>query len=242
MKRFLLLTIFLFIYSTSGFDGFAQQGVSVYPQFDSPLQISKVSAKWGVFEISEGQQVPRLEVNYTQQNVSSKTIRAYAVSLVEGDFNKPDAVFYGSLAIPTKSSQFISPNQSKFESIDQISTEVRQNNVKIAIAFVEFTDGSTWGLGTSDYAPMLAGFRAGAKASLEYLQAVERNNGVNAVIKSLDVLANITPPIEQSQKWKSHFKTGTRLVSRRIKEAYEKEGVKAVEAELENSIFLSIDK
>ncbi len=237
MKHSSLLAIFLFIFLTSVFEASAQQEVSVYPQHDSPLQISKVSAKWGVFEISQGQQVPRLEVNYALQNVSSKTIRAYSISLVEGDFSKPDAVFYGGLAIPTKSNQFIFPNQSKTESIVEVSTNVRQNNVKIAVAFVEFSDGSTWGSGAAHYAPMLAGFRAGVKAAYEYLQTVERNNGIDAVVKGLDELANLSPPKEQSEKRGSNFtfRTGAKAVGRKIKEVYEKEGLKAVETELQNN-------
>jgi hypothetical protein len=237
MKHFSLVAIFLFIFLTSVFEASAQQEVSAYPQSDSPLQISKVSAKRGVFEISEGQQVPRLEVNYTLQNVSSKTIRAYSISLVEGDFSKPDAVFYGGLAIPAKSSQFISPNQLKAGSIVEASTNVRQNNVKIAVAFVEFSDGSTWGSGVAHYAPMLAGVRAGAKAAYEYLQTVERNDGIDAVIKALDELANLPPPKEQSEKQGSNFtfRTGAKAVGQRIKEVYEKEGIKAVESELQNN-------
>ncbi len=241
MKHYFVLTIFSFIFLTSAFAAFAQQEVSVYPQPDSPLQISKVSAKWEVFEISEGQQVPKLEVNYTLQNIDSKTIRSYAISLFEGDISKPDAVLHGGLALPGKSSQFISPKQSKFESIVEAGTDVRQNNVKIAIAFVEFADGSTWGSGTPHYAPMLAEYRAGVEAAYEYLQTVGRNDGVNAVITALDELENLTLLKEQSEKrrWKFQFKVGVKAVSRRIKEVYEKEALKAVEAALKNNTLFN---
>ena len=107
---------------------------------------------------------------------------------------------------------------------------------------MEFTDGSTWGLDASGSAQMLAGFRAGALAAFEYLKTIKKNTGTESIINSLDELSNITPPKEQRDKWKSHFKTGTRFVGRKIKEAYEKEGVKAVEDELENNIFSQPDK
>jgi hypothetical protein len=174
MKHFWLLAIFLLIFLNSFFEAFGQQNVSVYRQPDSPLQISKVSAKWGVEKLSEGDELPSLIVNYSLQNESGKAIRAYTISLIEGEYTKSNAGI-SDLGIVTKSSQLLSPNQSRIATFHQISTDVPQGNVKIAVDFVEFTDGSTWGLDASDSADMVAGFRAGAEAAQEYLQTVERN-------------------------------------------------------------------
>jgi hypothetical protein len=238
MRDSLPFTIIFFVFLTSVFEAFAQQEVSVYPQPDSPLQISKISAKWGVEEVGEGRKIPSLLVNYSLQNVSSKAIRAYAISVIEGDFGKPEDAF-PDLAIPTGCRQFLSPTQSRIATFHNISTIAPQGSVKMAVDFVEFTDGSTWGKGASYYAPLLTAFRNGVMAAYEYLQTVERNNGVDAVIKTLDELPSLTAPKEAD---KFYFRTGAKAVGRRIKARYEKEGLKAITDELANNSLYNCKK
>lgn len=231
MRRFSLLTLFLFVLLAFVIEASAQKEATVYPQPDSPLQISITSAKWGVEEVDKGRKIPSFLVNYSLQNVSNKEIRVYAISVIEGDFRKPENVF-PDLAIPTGKSQFLSPNQSKIATFHYISTNAPQGSAKMAVDFVEFTDGSTWGQEASYYAPLLAAFRSGVKAAYEYLRTVERNNGVDAVLKAIDELPNLTAPKEAD---KFYFRTGAKLVSRRIKARYEKEGLQAVTNELTNN-------
>lgn len=211
--------------------------VTVYPQPDSPLQLSNVVSKWRVSTTDKNEKWNMLTVEFTCQNVSDKSIRAYTIRQFYGEFNNNNGIT--SFSYPATSTLF-KPYQINLEDIGEGGFQKIPDNIKIAVDFVEFADGSTWGQDVSKSAERLAGLRAGAEASLEYLNNINRLNGIEAVIKTLDEI-KVAPPETQSSIWQNGFTHGIKIISIRIKQIYEKGGNKAVETELQKPFdtFLS---
>lgn len=230
MKQIVFLTI---IFALLAINVFAQTEVSIYPQSDSPLQLSNIVPKWRKSIDNIGQEWNMLSVEFISQNVSDKTIRAYAIRQFSGDFDKDLGLVQFSFTL--KNSGLRQPNQFINEAVGEEGFSKSPSIIKIAVDFVEFTDGSTWGNDLSNSAQQLAGVKAGVKVFVEYLNEIKKQNGIQDVIKTLDETKELLPPDDKSGNWKRGFRSGANAIKHSIKRAYEKEGIKGIESELQKS-------
>jgi hypothetical protein len=233
MKQTIFLAIIITLLLTPVFAFFNQQEVSVYNQPDSPLRLSNVVSKWRISTDDKEQEWNMLTVEFVSQNVSNKTIRAYTIRQFEGEFNKGKGLTQFSYT--TTPSGLLKPNQLCNEEIGEGGYRQIPQSIKLAVDFVEFTDGSTWGQDISESAQQLAGVRAGREAFLEHLKIINKQNGIEAVIKALDEIKDVLPPNDKSEIWKRGFRSGTSTIKFLMKSAYEKEGIKGAEIELQKS-------
>jgi hypothetical protein len=230
MKQIICLTILSTLFAINVF---AQTEVSIYPQSDSPLLLSNIVPKWRKSIDDRQQEWNMLSVEFISQNVSDKTIRSYAIRQFSGDFDKDLGLVQFSFTL--KDSGLSQPNQLINEEIGEEGFSKLSLIIKIAVDFVEFTDGSTWGNDLSNSAQQLAGVKAGVKAFLEQLNEIKKQNGIQDVIKTLDETNELLPPDDKSGNWKRGFRSGANAVKRNIKRAYEKEGINGIESELQKS-------
>lgn len=230
MKHTIFLAFITIILVIPAFASLKQQNeVSVYQQSDSPLQISNVVTKWRTSTSNKSGKWYMLAVEYTSQNVSDKPIRAYTVRLFHGEFKNNNGMT--SFSYPVNLG-LLSSYQFRNGDIGEGGYQKIPENIKIAVDFVEFADGSIWGEDISKSAEQLAGLRAGAEASLEYLKNINKQNGIEAVINSLDEI-KAAPPEKQSSIWKRGFGMGRMVIRIRLKSVYTKQGKEAAEIELQ---------
>lgn len=238
MKRIIFLTILFTLFFA--LDAFAQTEILIYPQPDSPLQILNVIQRSRVSTDETGREWNLLSADFVLQNVGDKAIRAYTFREFSGDFETD----LGSVIFSYKLSAegILKPNQSSNEQVGESgSTEVKKN-YKLAVDFIEFTDGSTWGKDLSNSAQQLAGLKTGIKTILESLKESNQRGGIEAVIKTLNEMKELPPPDEQSEKWKKGFRTGSNIMKSIIKRAYENAGKKGAELELQKYSDAYCDK
>lgn len=231
MKKTILSAVVFTLFLTSAFTVFGQSEVSVYSQPDSPLQLSNVVPSWRKSNDFKGQEVNMLSIEFISQNIGDKSIRAYTIRQFSGDFDSDIGATIFSYA-PTDSG-LLKPNQLRHENIGESGSSVTPEKIKIAVDFVAFTDGSTWGKDASKSAQQLAGVRGGGAAALEYLKGINKQDGIEAVIKTLDEMKELLPPVDKSEIWKRGFRSGISNIKNHIKRAYENEGIKGAETELQ---------
>lgn len=231
MKRTILLTLIFTVFHALAFADFGQQKeVIIYAQPDSPLRLSNPVPKQEIITDNNGQDYKMMSVEFVNENVSGKSIRAYAIRVFEGDFDKD--VGMTDFGYATRDSALLKPYQTRIGEIGESSFSEKAESIKIAVDFVEFTDGSVWGADITKSAQILAGLRAGAEASLEFLKNINKQNGFEAVIKSLDEI-KVAPPENQCSQWNRGFRSGTSVIKFRIKKIYETQGKQTAEAELQ---------
>lgn len=230
MRTKYLPTIIFILFLATVFSAFGQQKVSIYPQPDSPLQLSNAVPRWRTQVDFMGRQLNMLDVDLVSQNTSSKTISAYSLRIFTGEFDTDKGGVVFSYAY--ENTGLLKPSQTINENTGEYGYDEKSKSIKIAVDFVEFTDGTTWGKDLSDSAQFLAGIRAGTKAVQEHLQKMNRKKGLDAVINALDENIEVPMPENQSGNWKKGFESGINTTKNQIKQVYEKEGKKAFEAEL----------
>ncbi len=229
MKRKFFLTILFTLFFA--LDAFAQTEVSVYPQPDSPLQILNVVPSSRKSTDDTGREWNMLTVDFTLQNVGDKTIRAYTIR----EFSREFDTDLGGVIFSYKLSAegILKPNQSSNQQIGEFGSTQVQENFRLAVDFIEFTDGSTWGKDLSNSAQQLAGLKTGIKMVLESLKESNQQGGIEAVIKTLNEMKELSPPDEQSATWKRGFRSGSNTMKSIIKRAYETAGKKGAEIEFQ---------
>ncbi len=231
MKHTIFLTLFTIILFVPAFASLKQQKneVSIYAQPDSPLQITNAVAKWRTSTSNKSGKWYMLTVEFTSQNIGDKPIRAYAMRLFHGESDNNNEI--SSFNYPVILGLF-DQHQSRSGSIAEGSFQKIPENIKIFVDFVEFADGSTWGEDISKSAEKLAGLRAGAEASLEYLRNINKQNNIEAVFDSPDEI-KVAPPESQSDMWQRGFFLGKMITKAHLKSVYSKQGKEAAETELE---------
>jgi hypothetical protein len=131
--------------------------VKVQEMPDAPLRLS-VETKWA----TPDQQM--LEVYFKVTNVGSRPVRAYAVRVNHGAEAQEDGGC--SLNDTEKAGKILQPNQSAGRSTWRpVPLSDTQTSIDLTLDFVEFSDGSTWGVDSCQSAERLGGLRAGARAA-----------------------------------------------------------------------------
>lgn len=236
MKKIISQTTVCILCLISAFNALAQTEVSVYPQPDSPLQIFNVVAKTRKSNDFGNREMDVLTVDFNVQNIGDKPIRAYTIRQLDNDLD----VFITSYRL--SAGGMLKANQSSNDSFGETGSTQRPKNFRLAVDFIEFADGTTWGEDFFNSAPLFAGVKAGIKLMLENLKEINQKGGIEAVIKTLDQMKELTTPAEQDEKWKRGFKIGSNSIKSRLKRVYETEREKGVETELQKSFDAYLEK
>lgn len=105
--------------------------------------------------------------------------------------------------------------------------------IVVSVDFVEFADGTMWGPDEYKSTERLAGQRAGAHQVVEHLMKILSKDGPLAVMQSVEGgMADVVPPTGHSPEWLNGFNGGVGAMRERLKTAYSKTGVGAIESEL----------
>jgi hypothetical protein len=231
MKQFFFSLIALLLLATWAF---SQKDISVYPQPDSPLQISNETASWSVSKDDKDKIWNTLKGGYVIKNVSDKPIRAYTIRKFTGDFMTDTSVT--EFVISSSEKGFLQPGKSTPADLGNSSySPDRLAEIKLAVDYVEFSDGTIWGMDLSHSAEQSEGIKAGRKAGKEYLLKTKEQNGISEVVKSLDNQPVISPPQNQTQKWQRGFTNGLKYFIYDLKRTYKEKGVEGLEAELQKT-------
>lgn len=235
MKKIFLPLLALALFLTPVFASLnSQPQIVIVSQPDSPLQLSDAVPKFEIIKEIDGREWKQLYINLSKKNISQKTIRAYTLIV-------PMELEWSGLTCPSSSKGLLHINQQRKGEINLGSyDEDSPKKIEISVDFVEFTDGTTWGLDVSNSSQTLAGMRAGGKAGQEYLLKIKGEKGINRVIEAVDEVQNISLPENQNNDWQRGFKIGLRSLSSHIKNAYKKEGIKGIEIELQKPQFLPV--
>lgn len=211
------------------FPGYASQQsqeISVEPQQGVPLLI--LNPKINLTD----PQLP--QIKFELKNRSGKAVSAYTILLKN---NKPNSSSEkASVRHLLALSSMLQPNTSKAEVIiaeDYIEPDA---SCTLAIDFVEFVDGSAWGIDKFKSAERLAGRRAGFAVEKNRFLKVLKGQGVSALKKAIDdadVASSETPP-GRSQEWGQGFNTGRKMVQIRLQDAHKRGGIPEVELELQS--------
>jgi len=237
MKQIILFAIVFMLLLTPVFALSNQPEVLVYPQPDSPVQLSSVVSKWRKSTDNAGLEWNMLTIEFSSQNVSDKAIRAYSIRHFSGEFDKDVGSVQFSFTL--KDSGTFNLNHPSNEQIGEQGFLKPPESIKLAVDFVEFTDGRVWGKDISNSAEQSSGVKAGIKTALERLKETSRQSGIEAAIKTLDEIKELLLPDDKSVTWKRGFKGGVNNARHHIKRAYEKAGIKGAENELQKLFDIS---
>lgn len=198
--------------------------VTIQPQPESPLQIIAVSI------LSVDARTPQFE--FSVYNAGDKPIRAYTITRsLENDGTRPAGATVTNLLA---AHEILQPGQTKKESVTDATREAPVKNLSLAVDFIEFTDGTTWGRDVYNTAERLAGQRAGGRAAAEYFKRALAKKGPSPLAELLGSEAELPIPEGHSPAWADGFRAGVGLIRVRLQAAHEKRGkVEDVEAELQ---------
>lgn len=205
--------------------------VSVAEQQDAPLMI-----------IVDGYDVSNPsapQVRYKVQNISGKAVRAYTIleEIVRGKSKLPGA----NIVNLGKEPKFLQPMQTRTESCDLPSpTDLSSQtdtvtSLTLAVDYVEFGDGTTWGKDTRHSAEYLAGQREGKKATVKKIQEMRGKKGdaeVGELLKRKDAEV-VAPPAGHSTEWEYGFRVGHNAAMHRLRFAHSKGGAQELASELQ---------
>ncbi len=240
MKLISFLTIVFALFSISVSNASAQTEILVYPQSDSPLQISNIRQKWRTSNDYQEREISLLTIEYNLQNISDKAIRAYTIREFSREFDTDLGATISSYMLPADRS--LEAYQFTDEQLGDIGSAGEKQTFKLAVDFIEFTDGSTWGKDLSNSAQQFAGIKAGIKTVLESIKKSNQQGGIKSVIKILNEMKELTLPAEQNEKRKRGFRIGSNGMKSQLKRAYESGGNKGAEDELQKSFAAYLDK
>lgn len=202
--------------------------INVKKQKDTPLVISATYADLNALKPTYG---------YSLTNVSDKTIRAFTI---QGD------AFYGRLNIKESGATFshltskkllLRPNESCQETAGGNATYTEEvNEIVLSVDFVEFDDGTTWGVDYYKSKEQLEGQRAGARVALENFRKKLETSGFEMFSKEIDkdsIDFALQADTSKSSKWKNGFQSGIGIVRNRLKRAIDNLGYEGVKQELQ---------
>lgn len=165
-------------------------------------------------------------------NMSGKPIRAYAIKQkVEVGGTQSSNVLFSNLDLTNHPS--LQPNQSltTFDTFPAISE--KEQRITLFVDYVEFSDGTKWGIDSTKSAERSAGHRAAihliSARLLKVLNAGNPSDVVNAIETGA---ANIEPPGSHSDEWKEGFRIGTHNIIGQLKRVQQRGGLVQIPIEL----------
>jgi hypothetical protein len=200
---------------------------SMAPQADAPLRIINTFA-----EAEPG----LVRVRVMTQNQSPKRIRAYSILADAGAYSRVD---FANLTTPAA---LLQPTQIKTTDISFSGSETPES-VTLSIDFVEFDDGSTWGLDSHHSRDRLAGQRAGAKAERLRLRGLLKAKGSSAVFDAIreDVPDNAGAGAvdKHTEEWLQGYRNGIGSIRHRLRQSLPAGDPARIEGELAKPFDLS---
>ena len=196
-------------------------------QADSPLAITSFASAGRMALNSQF-----IEFGFYVINVSSKPIRAFAI---KQEISAGGTKLGGGVTLhnPQLANSLLLSSQSTFIGGTSNVNPGKQNIITLSVDFVEFSDGSKWGVDSVKSAERTAGQRAAAHFVSQRLLQVLNEGKVEDVMREIEGgTANIEPPSDQSQEWKEGFRAGRVVVLNRLKRAKEQHGASELEREL----------
>lgn len=177
------------------------------------------------------------EVELVISNSTDKPVSAYAI--------KYEIVLNGQLRSGgvelnniSAAQSLLQPNQTRTDFIGGVHYESPIDRIVVSIDFVEFTDGTTWGVDTYSSGEVLAGLRAGAQTATKYLRRLLTEQGSASFAERLERVADdVSIPVGHSSKWQEGFQRGVAFISERVK--HKIEGYSS--AAIERALTLPID-
>ncbi len=198
------------------------------PQPDSPLLISPT------YIDSSNPLSPRY--GYSITNISDKPIRAFTIQeSVSLDAGAP-IVSTTFSHLPAMKLFLMSHDLRQEEGGRGSTYQHPPIKVELSVDFVEFADGTRWGIDTSNSGDRLDGIRGGGKAAIKKYREILANEGASALEQAMmnsDLIQPERPP--KSEMWAEGFKTGVNFVKNRLIEAKAKKGQGEVVRELTKS-------
>ena|SRR2546423_1521466 len=197
--------------------------VSIAPQDDAPLRIINT-----FIESEPG----LLRLRVMAQNQSRKRIRAYAIVADGGAGSRVD---FANLTSPTSIFQ---PTQIQTFDIAYSENQVNgpPNSVRLSVDFVEFDDGSTWGLDVHKSRDTLAGQREGAKAEKKRLRELLKSKGPSAVFDAIRAEVTDDPEVatttKHSEEWLQGYRNGIGAIRHRLRQNLQTNDPARIELEL----------
>ncbi|HWN11641.1 MAG TPA: hypothetical protein VNO50_20610 [Pyrinomonadaceae bacterium] len=196
--------------------------VNVQEQPGSPLRIASVETKWAT-PAKQG-----LQIHIVVENAGEAEIRAYAWRTVIFDGSQNvDACLLHNVKSRGK---LLGPGDSDGKTTWRSIAQSSSSSIDLSLDFVEFANGTSWGLDVCQSAETLRGARAGAVAARERLARMLEQNGGRALIN----LLKLNPPIldapdGHSPVWVKSFYSGVRSLFDRVKSAHHEGGLPEVE-------------
>lgn len=200
--------------------------ITAQSQPGSPLSISSTT-QW----LKPEQQVFDLYIVVT--NVGDRPIRAYATYNSDTrESQESKRCFFHNVPSVGK---VLQPGQKDGRSVWRRATDPSsQPNIEVAVDFVEFTDGSVWGMDTCESVQRLDGLRAGARAAKGQLKRILQEGGAESVVAELKDRSNrIHAPQGRSTEWMEGFRAGVSSLRERVARAYEEGGMPDINTALQ---------
>jgi hypothetical protein len=177
----------------------------------------------------------KIVVRVMVQNQSDKKIRALAISA------KTRIEFLNL----TGSAAAILPTQVR--TFDLVYTTENPKTISVSIDFVEFADGTTWGLDIGNSRDRLAGQRAGAKTERQRLKDLFKSKGQSGLIDVLEgddsdesESLNSSNFANRSSQWLQGYHSGVMSIRYRVRRALQS-GLDRVKVELDSPYDTSED-
>jgi hypothetical protein len=109
----------------------------------------------------------------------------------------------------------------------------KEQRITLLVDYVEFADGTKWGVDSAKSADRSAGQRAVASLISKRLLKILNEGNLNDVISAIEAgTTNIEPPAGVSDEWKEGFRTGSNSITARLKNAQKRGGLSQVEQKL----------
>lgn len=177
--------------------------------------------------------------SYFVNNVSNKTIRAYAIK-VDSVLDNGGVISGVTLNNPISEAQFLKPKINKSESGGQgTAYSASVSEIVLSVDFVEFDDGTTWGKDSYDSSELLVGQKAGTIEVIKYFQNKLNLRNTEEFLFDIDNFdEKVLTHTSSSKMFNKGYKTGVKFVINRLKKAKDESGMEAIKIEL-NSYDLS---
>jgi len=198
--------------------------VIVVSQPDSPLLVT-TSSRWA----TPGAEIFDLYV--VVKNRDTKSIRAFTTRIDFGERKPSQACIVDNIYFPGKVlKQDEGDGKSRFLAVKNNSA------IQVSVDYVEFVDGSTWGQDTCQTVEYLAGERAGGDAAIKWFTNLIQEKGTKAVVEMIrSGSVSVEKPHSTSARWDEAFRKGVDIISRRVMDAYSREGEAEVAVVLSKS-------